>query len=246
MGTLLLRLVGPMQSWGTRSRFDDRDSEQEPSKSGVLGLVAAALGLDRAEPVDHLARLAFGVRVDREGLVRTDYHTAQLYPGERRTSTSLTRRVYLSDAAFYAGLSGDASLLTEIQAALKNPHWPLALGRKAFLPSLPVWLPEGVQDGPLLEVLRLAPSLRGCERLPDEERRQRCQDAPYRFVVDQRAVPDDLPGRERLSPAERRDEPAGPFAARRYALRAVYVFSERLTLPPRQPDEEVPSCTSPA
>lgn len=244
MPTLLLRLVAPMQSWGTRSRFDDRDSEQEPSKSGVLGLVAAALGIDRAAPVDHLARLAFGVRVDREGLVRTDYHTAQLFPGERKTSTSLTRRVYLADAAFYAGLGGDPALLGDIQAALKNPHWPLALGRKAFVPSLPVWLPEDVQDGELLDVLRAAPSLRGCERLPDEDRRQRCQDTPYRFVVDREALP--ATGRERLSPAERRDDPAAPFAERKYGLRDVYVFSERLNPPARLPDEEVTPSTSPA
>ena len=45
--TLLLRLQGPMQSWGTTSRFDERDTQLEPSKSGVLGLVCAAIGRDR-------------------------------------------------------------------------------------------------------------------------------------------------------------------------------------------------------
>jgi CRISPR system Cascade subunit CasD len=58
MPTLLLRLVGPMQSWGTTSRFDQRDTGKEPSKSGVIGLVAAALGIDREnwtdlEPLTH-------------------------------------------------------------------------------------------------------------------------------------------------------------------------------------------------
>jgi len=52
MPTLLLRLVGPMQSWGTTSRFDQRDTGKEPSKSGVIGLVAAALGIDRENWTD--------------------------------------------------------------------------------------------------------------------------------------------------------------------------------------------------
>jgi len=52
MATLLIPLVGPMQSWGTRSRFDHRDTEREPSKSGVIGLVCAAIGRDRNEPID--------------------------------------------------------------------------------------------------------------------------------------------------------------------------------------------------
>ena len=56
MPTLLMRLAGPMQSWGTGSRFDERDTQLEPSKSGVVGLLCAALGRDRAEPVDDLAQ----------------------------------------------------------------------------------------------------------------------------------------------------------------------------------------------
>ena len=69
MPTLLLRLVGPMQSWGTTSRFDQRDTGKEPSKSGVVGLLAAALGIDRENWTDlePLTRLSMGVRHDRPG-----------------------------------------------------------------------------------------------------------------------------------------------------------------------------------
>ena len=79
MATLLLRLVGPMQSWGTTSRFDDRDTAKEPSKSGVLGLVAAALGIDRENWVElePLCHLCMGVRHDRPGVPKRDYQTAQ-------------------------------------------------------------------------------------------------------------------------------------------------------------------------
>ena len=205
-----------MQAWGTRSRFDDRDSEAEPSKSGVLGLVAAALGRDRAESVEDLAALHFGVRIDREGVVRSDYHTAQLFPGDRKTSTSVTRRSYLADAAFWAALGGERPLLEAIDAALRNPHWPLSLGRKSFPSAEPLWLEGGVQAGELLDVLRAVPSLR---------RERDDPDLPYRFVVDRDAVTGDT---ARLSPALRRDDPTAPFAERRYALRDVWMFSETL------------------
>lgn len=225
MATLLLRLVAPMQSWGTRSRFDDRDTEAEPSRSGVLGLCSAALGIDRAAPVDHLARLAFGVRVDREGVVGTDYHTAQLHPGRPGTKTDVTRRAYLSDAAFWAGLEGDPGLLADLHAALRNPHWPLSLGRRAFQPSLPVFSgPPG--DAPLWESLHAAPSLRRAPRHEWEEP----DDRPYRLVLDREAVPEGERGR--ASPSRRQDVPDGPFAGRRYVSRDVLTLTVDLTPEP--------------
>jgi len=77
MPTLLLRLAGAMQSWGTTSRFDQRDTGKEPSKSGVIGLLAAALGIDRENWTDlkPLTRLSMGVRHDRAGIPKYDYQT---------------------------------------------------------------------------------------------------------------------------------------------------------------------------
>ncbi|MEK7721143.1 MAG: type I-E CRISPR-associated protein Cas5/CasD, partial [Elusimicrobiota bacterium] len=79
MPTLLLRLAGPMQSWGTTSRFDNRDTGKEPSKSGVIGLLAAAMGIDRENRTDlePLTLLVMGVRHDRPGIPKYDYQTAQ-------------------------------------------------------------------------------------------------------------------------------------------------------------------------
>lgn len=218
-----------MQSWGSRSRFDDRDTEAEPSKSGVLGLCAAALGIDRAAPVAHLGALAFGVRVDRAGVLMQDYHTAQLHPGQRGTHTSLTRRAYLSDAAFWAALCGDPELLRDLHTALRTPHWPLSLGRKAFVPATPVWRPDALHAGGLLESLRAAPTLR---RVGDGS-------APYRLVVNSGAVGE--PPRH-ATPGERRDDPTAPFAQRRYGLRDVLEWAEPLPhLHPPVPTPEVPA-----
>lgn len=176
MPTLLLRLVGPMQSWGTTSRFDHRDTGKEPSKSGVVGLLAAALGLDREKWTDlePLTRWALGVRHDRAGEPKRDYQTAQNIisaDGKKKHDTAVTTREYLADAAFLVGLeSDDQGLLERTHSALRNPRWPLALGRKSYVPSESVWIADGVQDAPLRDVLLRWPwiaSLRKWEEQPE-------------------------------------------------------------------------------
>ena len=118
-----MRLSGPMQSWGTTSRFDERDTQLEPSKSGVVGLLCAALGRDRTAPVDDLARLRMGVRVDREGMLLRDYQTATgvLIAADAKPKmdhTVVSHRYYLSDAAFLVGMEdADRVLLEQLDAA---------------------------------------------------------------------------------------------------------------------------------
>jgi len=159
VSTLLLRLEGPLQSWGVSSRYGQRDTGLEPSKSGVIGLVCAALGRPRGQPVDDLAALRMAVRVDHPGQLHTDYHTAGAGGFRRADDTTarhnviVSRRVYLSDASFLVGLEGDRQKLEEIDAALGRPHWPLSLGRKACVPSAPVRMPDGLSDERLLDAL---------------------------------------------------------------------------------------------
>ncbi|MEO4045675.1 type I-E CRISPR-associated protein Cas5/CasD [Pseudomonas sp. CAU 1711] len=205
MATLLLRLAGPMQSWGTTSRFDERDTQQEPSKSGVLGLVCAALGRDRAEPVDDLAALRMGVRVEREGVPLRDYQTATGVliassgkPDQERTVVS--PRYYLADAVFLVGLEGDRGLLASIHQALASPVWSLALGRKSYVPSLPVYLPDGVSEQPLRAALAAWPCLLTGE-VPQ---------VPRRVLLEHPSE-----GSVRL------DQPVAAFAERRFGPRFV-------------------------
>lgn len=207
MATLLMRLQGPLQSWGTTSRFDERDTQLEPSKSGVLGLVCAALGRDRSEPLDDLVTLRLGVRVDREGVPMRDYQTATgvlIATGKadlRRTVVS--PRYYLADAAFLVGLEGeDESLLARIHDALRTPVWPLALGRKSFVPGMPVWLADGLFALPLEQALAAYP------RLVSPQWADRGQ--PLRCLLE-----DEQDGAIRL------DQPVAPFAERRFGPRFV-------------------------
>ncbi len=159
MSVLLMRLTGPMQSWGTRSRFSNRDTGMEPSRSGVIGLLCAALGRPREAPLDDFRPLKMAVRVDREGRLMRDYHTAQNVrradPTKGTQDTVLSERFYLADADFLVALEGDRAFLERLDAALRRPVWTLFLGRKAFVPSLPV--SEGVTDGARIQVLEGRP-----------------------------------------------------------------------------------------
>lgn len=204
MATLLLRLYGPMQSWGTTSRFDERDTQLEPSKSGVLGLVCAALGRDRTEAVDDLARLRMGVRVDRDGVVMRDYQTATGAavaatgkPAAARTVVS--PRYYLADAVFLVGLEGEFDLLARIHTALRRPRWPLFLGRKSFVPSMPPFLESGLLNDRLEGALSRWPCLVGSEL-----------GTPRRGLLE-----DENEGAVRL------DQPVAPFAERRFGPRHI-------------------------
>lgn len=183
MPTLLFRLMGPMQSWGTTSRFDQRDTGKEPSKSGVVGLLAAALGVNRENWTDlePLARLTMGVRHDRPGMPRRDYQTAGgavtdsiiKANGTQAKDGIVSHRFYLTDAAFLVGLEGDnCSLLERAHNALRDPVWPLALGRKSYVPSESIWIEDGLQDAPLHNVLAQWPwisALRKWEKQPPEK-----------------------------------------------------------------------------
>lgn len=149
MAVLLLRLAGPMQSWGTQSRFTHRDTDLEPSKSGVIGLLCAAMGKSRDDltAIKGLAGLKMGVRVDRQGTLQRDFHTAKdviIAKGDKLKSAELSNRFYLADACFLVGLLGDLRLLEKLQKSLANPIWQMYLGRKAFVPGLPVYLPDGL------------------------------------------------------------------------------------------------------
>ncbi|MFE4055243.1 type I-E CRISPR-associated protein Cas5/CasD [Streptomyces sp. NPDC059096] len=172
---LLLRLTGPLQSWGERSHFNQRDTARFPTRSGVIGLLASALGRQRDQPPDDLARLSLTVRADRPGVLLRDLHTVGggLPPkqtvttaeGKKRsgdTGTLLSHRYYLADAAFTIALtatsepSGEETqkdLLARCAHALDQPRWPLYLGRRSCPPEGPVLL--GTSDDALHHLLQL-------------------------------------------------------------------------------------------
>ena len=166
LASLALCFDAPMQSWGQQSRFVVRDTATEPTKSGVIGLIAAALGVARDDDaaIAELARLKMGVRVDREGTVERDYHTVQNVPdteGKHNRGVE-SWRYYLAGALFLTVLEGQETELRRLHQALANPRWPLYLGRRAFLPARPIVStgdPPATIRWPIEEVLATYPWL---------------------------------------------------------------------------------------
>lgn len=162
MGTLLLRLAGPLQSWGSDSRFTERKTMHEPTKSGVIGLLASALGRRRTDSVDDLCAYTFGVRVDQPGEFERDFQTMHTRewdkvggcwkPGDGK----LSYRYYLADAVFVAGLEMPDEELGGCADALLHPAFPLYLGRRSCPPSDKVLL-DAVEGLGLMDALADVP-----------------------------------------------------------------------------------------
>lgn len=178
---LLLRLAGPLQSWGEHSVFGHRDTLRFPTRSGLIGMFAAAEGRPRGAPLHDYDALRLTVRIDRPGVVLRDFHTiGGGYPreltvptaeGKRRQpgfETILTYRYYRSDAVFIVAVEGPDDRTDAIARALRSPYWPVYLGRRSCPPDQPLLL-RGDVDDPVEHLLA---------RVPVASRPPR-QDAPY-------------------------------------------------------------------
>lgn len=156
MSVLTLRLAGPLQAWGASARFVRRTTESAPTKSGVIGMLAAAKGIDRSddETLQPLAALRFGVRIDQPGTRLRDFQTA--HHKVTGKSMPLSERFYLADAVFVAAVEGESDLLASLHAALRAPVYAPFLGRRSCPPAQPVEL--RVHDGlDLLQALGQEP-----------------------------------------------------------------------------------------
>ncbi|HCL57916.1 MAG TPA: type I-E CRISPR-associated protein Cas5/CasD [Spirochaetia bacterium] len=153
---LSLRLQSPFQAWGFNSQFDARNTGFWPTKSGLAGMICAALGYDRGSDSEKIFLSQFAsvqmtaIQIPRLGKnpeyshsIRHmhDFHTVQntVKAGGGVKDTHLTHRYYLNDADFGVVLKGESRMISEIAGALKNPVWGVWLGRKNCIPSCPVF-----------------------------------------------------------------------------------------------------------
>ena len=156
---LALVLDGPLQSWGFASRFQRRTTGLHPTKSGVLGLISAAMGLAKGSLEEQqtlptlIAMKMTSATVPRGGShaaaadlpVRRleDYHTVldtRRADGSMNNDAVITRRQYLLDARFGVIMTGDRPTLERVATALRDPIWGVWLGRKSCIPATPVFV----------------------------------------------------------------------------------------------------------
>jgi CRISPR system Cascade subunit CasD len=157
---LALMLDGPLQSWGFASRFQRRATGLHPTKSGVIGLVSAALGLAKGSPeeAEWLPKLAAlkstSIALPRNDVRRMeDFHTTgggynkktqpQFIPrkasGGPCDNPTVSRRQYLLEGCFGVILAGDQFVLQRAAAALQDPIWGVWFGRKSCIPAAPIF-----------------------------------------------------------------------------------------------------------
>jgi len=201
--TLFLRLEGSLQAWGDQhSKFVIRRTADAPTKSGVIGMLCAGLGVSRPTAPEswlpRLSRLRMGVRIDQPGVRWWDYHTVgagmpmRTAEGGTKQGAMLTRREYLCDASFLIALQGEPDLIAELEAAIKAPKWTIYLGRKSCPPSRPLLehppgnfpdLLSALKSVPWRERLKGDPRPQTVECLLDWERTEEQPEAPDEALI---------------------------------------------------------------
>nr|WP_298476309.1 type I-E CRISPR-associated protein Cas5/CasD [uncultured Oribacterium sp.] len=158
MKTILLKFSGPLQSYGTSSYFQTRYTDYYPSKSAVLGLLAACLGYRRDEEkkLRELSTLKFAVRIDQQGGLLKDYHIAVTDKEiVEKPQTYVTNRYYLEDALFIVAISGKDELVDTLIKAIQSPYFQPFMGRRSLPVPADFLLGESAED--ILDSLRKLP-----------------------------------------------------------------------------------------
>lgn len=161
--SVAIALQGPMQSYSTSTHERQKSTSNAPTKSAVLGLVAACLGRLRAQRMDDLHALRCHVRIDQPGHIFSDFQTSTggvRANGEILSTPNLLRREYIASGAFLVILNGDRDLIEQISAALHNPTFQPYLGTRTCLPGRPLHVAP-VSDAPPEELLASLPLLAG-------------------------------------------------------------------------------------
>lgn len=158
MKTILLKFSGPLQSWGTNSNFETRRTDFYPSKSGVIGMISAGLGLRRDdEKIQKLNEIDFAIRVEQYGNILRDYHIARKFDSKGKFDrTYVTNRYYLEDYIFIVGISHkDEKLMDEIADSLKNQYFQIFMGRRSN--PVPMDFILNVSNENLMDLIRCYP-----------------------------------------------------------------------------------------
>ncbi|MHB1845469.1 MAG: type I-E CRISPR-associated protein Cas5/CasD [Deltaproteobacteria bacterium] len=215
---ILLRLEGPLMSFGGPLVDQQGVTQRYPALSMVTGLIANALGFDHSEADSTQAlqtRIRYAVRADRPGHALQDYQTVDLGQdhlaetgwttrgkvdergtGKATSGTHIRFRDYWADACFTVALTltpGKPSL-DDVAAALQQPARPIFLGRKSCLPSAPIHLAR-VEAGGLLAALQDAP----------RTNREKAGDRVSAWWPDDEPLPDGVGAPIRLPVTDARD-----------------------------------------
>jgi len=164
-----LFLDAPLQSWGYASRFDQRTSLSFPTRSGIIGMICAAMGIERGDvgSLHRFEKIGMKSYTFLQNGRLVDFHTVgggfdpktgrwQMVrkANEATPTTVVTRREYLVHTRFGVILTGLNTFLEKISAALQNPKWGIWLGRKSCIPASPVFVGLFADEASALDRLK--------------------------------------------------------------------------------------------
>jgi CRISPR system Cascade subunit CasD len=192
---LILRLSGPMQAWGQPTFEGTRPTASFPTRSGLLGLMGACLGIRRNDKIalQNLSdSLRFAVRCDSDGreiasVKLTDYHTVQNaredYRGIKSHDTIQTWREYLCDAHFTVAVwctDNSGYTLQKLTNAVQRPYFTPYLGRRSCPLTCPLFIAncEAVDPKQALAQFDGQGVIYSEEAISDDDRRYRVRDEP--------------------------------------------------------------------
>lgn len=137
MKTITIKLTSPLQSYGNEAKFNRRTSYHYPSKSAIVGIIAASFGYKRNDKrIKSLAKLKFAVRIDQPAQTLTDFQVVEYHKSSTNLAKKVTHREYLQDAIYLIAISSDNDeLIDQIKYALRHPKFQIYLGRKANVPA---------------------------------------------------------------------------------------------------------------
>ena len=128
MKTITIRLASPLQSFGNEATFSHRTTELYPTKSLIVGMLAASLGYRRDDSrINQLNNLQIARRIEQPGKVLTDFQTVEFKPDTRK----LTYRNYLQDGVFIVAISAHDKTIDKLKYALLHPKFQLYIGRRS-------------------------------------------------------------------------------------------------------------------
>lgn len=158
MKTATIRLTAPLQSYGNQASFNQRTSDNYPSKSAVIGIIAAALGYRRDDArILQLNNLLFAVRIEQSGNMMTEFQTVEYQKSSIKTARKLTYREFIQDAVFMVAIGSDNDHeIEKIVSALKHPKFQLYLGRRSNPPAGPLMIETYDEENPLQVLEKLS------------------------------------------------------------------------------------------
>jgi len=134
--TLILKTEG-MSAYGLQTFDVHRRVSHFPTRSAILGMLGAALGITRdnyAELFTLSTKIKIAVQVNNTGEKMVDYHTVQAFrsaQGKIQKGTKPTYREYWCDSEHTFAITADSITLELLASKVKSPEFTLFQGRKS-------------------------------------------------------------------------------------------------------------------